>query len=115
MSISLNVDDVVNFTTAVLDRTLDNPQYELALCLAPIYDNETKWLMLAELFEHYKLQGVEHFYLYIKDIDNYSRKLVDDYVKSGEAEAIYFREEHDRLGYKWQFAGVEVMFKTLSL
>ncbi|VDM65279.1 unnamed protein product, partial [Strongylus vulgaris] len=86
MSISVNIDDVVNFTTRLYFLELQlmpglEPQYELSLCLAPLYDNETKWLLLAELFEHYKLQGVEHFYLYVKDIDNYSRKVLTIYAK----------------------------------
>ncbi|ETN75451.1 hypothetical protein NECAME_12377 [Necator americanus] len=46
--------------------------------------------MLAELFEHYKLQGVEHFYVYIKEMDKYTKKLVDYYVTAGEAEVVTF-------------------------
>ncbi|KHJ98997.1 hypothetical protein OESDEN_01012 [Oesophagostomum dentatum] len=84
-----------------------DPKYNLSICLAPMYGNETKWLLLTELIEHYKLQGVQHFYLYVKDIDAYSRKLIDDYVKTGEAEAVYFREERDRPGKEWQLVGVE--------
>lgn len=40
-----------------------------------MYDDESKWLMLAEVIEHYKLQGVDHFYLYVKDYDNYTYKV----------------------------------------
>ncbi|ETN79697.1 hypothetical protein NECAME_09657 [Necator americanus] len=109
MGITESKDAEVNFTVPVLDRTIDNPKYILSLCLAPIYGNESKWLLLAELIEHYKLQGVEHFYIYIKDIDNYSRKLLDDYVKSGEVELVFFKEGQDRPGKEWQLVGVEVL------
>ncbi|KAK6734749.1 hypothetical protein RB195_018130 [Necator americanus] len=107
MGITESKDAEINFTVPVLDRTIDNPKYILSLCLAPIYGNESKWLLLAELIEHYKLQGVEHFYIYIKDIDNYSRKLLDDYVKSGEVELVFFKEGQDRPGKEWQLVGVE--------
>ncbi|KHJ98999.1 hypothetical protein OESDEN_01014 [Oesophagostomum dentatum] len=107
MGISEARDKETISTVPVLDRTLDNPKYALSLCLAPMYGKESKWLMLAELIEHYKLQGVEHFYLYIKDIDSYSRRIIDDYVKTGEAEAIFFRKKQDRPGKEWQLVGVQ--------
>lgn len=40
-----------------------------------MYGNETKWLLLVELIEHYKLQGVEHFYLYLKHLDAYTLRV----------------------------------------
>ncbi|EYC00571.1 hypothetical protein Y032_0114g421 [Ancylostoma ceylanicum] len=103
MSISETKNETVNFTVPVIDRKIDDPKYNLSMCVAPLYgDFERKWLLLAELIEHYKLQGVQHFYIYIKDIDSYSLKLVYDYVKTGEAEVVYFREERDRTGNEWQ-------------
>ncbi|RCN33034.1 hypothetical protein ANCCAN_21135 [Ancylostoma caninum] len=108
MSISETENEVVNFTLPVLDRRTDNPKYTLSLCLAPFYgDLEKKWLLLAELLEHYKLQGVEHFYIYIKDIDSYTLKLIDDYAKTGEAEVVFFREEQDRTSLEWQHVEIE--------
>ncbi|KAL6737556.1 hypothetical protein Aduo_011188 [Ancylostoma duodenale] len=77
-----------------IDRRVDAPKYFLSLCLAPIYGSKTKWLMLAELFEHYKLQGVEHFYVYIIQMDSYSRKLIDYYVRTGEVEVILLENKH---------------------
>ncbi|KIH46547.1 hypothetical protein ANCDUO_23400 [Ancylostoma duodenale] len=105
----------------MLDRKVDIPKYTLSLCLAPMYgDFERKWLLLAEVVEHYKLQGVEHFYFYIKDIDSYSLEsrvntstfknslqLVNDYVKTGEAEVVFFREEQDRTSNEWQHVEIE--------
>ncbi|KIH45641.1 hypothetical protein ANCDUO_24318, partial [Ancylostoma duodenale] len=83
------------------------PPYTLSLCLAPFYGNDSKWLLLAELVEHYKLQGVEHFYFYVKEVDDYSRKLVNDYVKGGEAEIVRFQREHDRPLRNWQHVAVQ--------
>ncbi|KAK6752536.1 hypothetical protein RB195_003762 [Necator americanus] len=72
-----------------------------------MYDGESKWLMLAEVVEHYKLQGIEHFYLYVKDYDNYTYKLINDYVRSGDAEVIFFRTERNRPGNEWQPVGIQ--------
>ncbi|CAJ0588618.1 unnamed protein product [Cylicocyclus nassatus] len=108
MGITESKNDKVVYKVPVLDRTVDKPIYKLSVCLAPIYGNETKWLMLAELIEHYKLQGVQHFYVYVKDIDDYSRILIDDYEKSGEIEVVYFKKEQDRFMMDWQPVGVVV-------
>ncbi|CAJ0606321.1 unnamed protein product [Cylicocyclus nassatus] len=107
MGLTESEDEEVNFTVPILDRTVDKPKYNLSVCLAPMYGNESKWLMLAELIEHYKLQGVQHVYLYVKDIDDYSRLLIDDYERSGEVEVVYLRKEQDRYGMEWHMVGVE--------
>ncbi|RCN34790.1 hypothetical protein ANCCAN_19359 [Ancylostoma caninum] len=107
MSVSEETFDAVNEMVPVLDRSAVKPKYTLTFCLAPVYGKGSNWLLLAELVEHYKLQGVEHFYFYFKDIDEYSRELVESYVRSGEVETVFLREEHDRAGNEWQIAGVQ--------
>lgn len=42
--------------------------------MAPMYGFTSKWLLLTELIEHSKLQGVQHFYMYVKELDDYSRQ-----------------------------------------
>ncbi|KHJ89479.1 hypothetical protein OESDEN_10695 [Oesophagostomum dentatum] len=84
------------------------PRFLLSLCLAPMYGDESKWLMLAELMEHYKLQEVDHFYLYVKDYDNYTYKLIESYARCDRAEIIHFREQRDRPGEEWQRVGIQV-------
>ncbi|KIH58856.1 hypothetical protein ANCDUO_10929 [Ancylostoma duodenale] len=106
MSISETEEEIVKEKVAVVDRTANNLKYQLTFCLPPIYGNESIWLLLAELVEHYKLQGVDHFYFYIKDIDAYSLQLIENYVKNGEADAIFLKEEQDREGFLWQLVGV---------
>lgn len=63
-------------------------QHNVSFCLAPIYGKEPKWLHFAELVEHYKLQGVNKFFIYIREIGEYDMKLVKSYVASGEVEII---------------------------
>ncbi|CAI4224538.1 unnamed protein product [Auanema sp. JU1783] len=107
MSITTKEDDDIVQHTKLLSRKPQDMKYELSVCLAPIYGNETKWLLLAETIEHFRIQRVDHFYLYIKDIDSYSRQLVDYYVQTGIAEAIYFENRQDRPRYEWHLTGVQ--------
>ncbi|KIH57704.1 hypothetical protein ANCDUO_12099 [Ancylostoma duodenale] len=64
-------------------------------------------MLLVELIEHYKLQGVNHFYVYIKDIDDYSQKLIDDYAKNGEVETVHLSDKQHRIGKDWQLVGIK--------
>ncbi|WKY03701.1 hypothetical protein Q1695_005007 [Nippostrongylus brasiliensis] len=72
MSITDDSDSGLDDYVRVLDRTNEEPIYELSICLAALRDGISYWLMLAELIEHHKLVGVQHFYIYVKDIDEYS-------------------------------------------
>ncbi|KHJ89089.1 hypothetical protein OESDEN_11099, partial [Oesophagostomum dentatum] len=86
VSLTDDPDEDFEYPVPIIDRTQPEIAHFFSVCVAPIYGNESKWLMLAELIEHYKLQGASHFYVYSKYIDEYSRILLDDYVRTGEAE-----------------------------
>ncbi|VDL80376.1 unnamed protein product [Nippostrongylus brasiliensis] len=73
------------------------PKYQLSHCLSPLHGNGPKWLLFTEFVEHYKLIGVEHFYVYVKDIDEYSARVLNDYVRTGEIETTFLRT-NDRPG-----------------
>ncbi|WKY03704.1 hypothetical protein Q1695_005009 [Nippostrongylus brasiliensis] len=107
MSITDDTDSGFEDTVRILDRTIEEPIYELSICLGTLRDGTSYWLMLAELIEHHKLVGVQHFYIYVKDIDEYSEKILQDYVRTGEAEAIYFRQESDRFSQQWHFVSIQ--------
>ncbi|EPB70576.1 hypothetical protein ANCCEY_10331 [Ancylostoma ceylanicum] len=53
------------------------------------------------------MHGVDHFYIYVKDMDDYTFKLIEHYEKSGIAEVIFFRIYSDRVGTEWQLVGIE--------
>ncbi|KAL6741033.1 hypothetical protein Aduo_014330 [Ancylostoma duodenale] len=104
MSVTENLNDSVVDYVSIVDRQPKRPRYFLSLCLSPMYGSERKWLLLAELIEHNKLQGVEYFYLYIKDVDVYTNKLIKHYVRKGLAEVVHFHNAEDRPGKLWQLA-----------
>lgn len=35
----------------------------------------SKFILFTEYIEHYKLQGVQHFYIYVKDVDDYTNQV----------------------------------------
>ncbi|WKY07318.1 hypothetical protein Q1695_007061 [Nippostrongylus brasiliensis] len=105
MSISSDLPIRADNYVSVVDRTQDAPKYQLSHCLSPLHGNGPKWLSFAEFVEHYKLVGVEHFYVYVKDIDEYSNRVLDDYMRTGEIETIFLRTK-DRPGGVYLYATI---------
>ncbi|VDM79227.1 unnamed protein product [Strongylus vulgaris] len=60
MSLSDTPSGPYEFPVPIIDRTqaagVSEPDHFFSVCVAPIYGNESKWILLAELIEHYKLQ-----------------------------------------------------------
>ncbi|RCN48264.1 hypothetical protein ANCCAN_05679 [Ancylostoma caninum] len=75
MSVTENLKDPFVEYVPVVDRRMKSPKYFLSLCLSPMYGDESKWLLLAELVEHNKLQGIDYFYIYVKDMDDYTNQV----------------------------------------
>ncbi|CAI5453489.1 unnamed protein product [Caenorhabditis angaria] len=88
-----------DFPIPLVPRGMENyveDKYEFSMCMSPIYGKEPKWLLISELIEHYKLQGVSHFYFYIHFIDQYSRAILEDYQRTGEITVIELLEKYNR-------------------
>ncbi|CAO4376775.1 unnamed protein product [Caenorhabditis nigoni] len=90
----------------LVDRMLKKPKYELSMCVATIYGEEPKWLMFIEMIEHYKLQGVQHFYLHIHKALEYDLKVINDYVRTGEVEVHYLLERDKRADNHWHMVNI---------
>lgn len=106
MSLSDAPNGKYDYPVPLVNRTLKEPEHFLSVCVAALYGKEPKWLMLAELIEHYKLQGATHFYIYIQELDEYSRILVDDYIRTGEVEQIVLHDHSNRTDWKWHILSV---------
>ncbi|WKY05173.1 hypothetical protein Q1695_005863 [Nippostrongylus brasiliensis] len=79
----------------ITDRTAKEAKYKLSHCLTLPAGERAVWLLLAELVEYYKVLGVEYFYIYVEDIDDYSQKVLKSYVESNDAEVIRFPTDND--------------------
>ncbi|RCN37592.1 hypothetical protein ANCCAN_16500, partial [Ancylostoma caninum] len=107
MTVTLSPTEKVVKYIKVTNRRARAYKYNMSVCLSALYGSEPKWMYLVQLFEHYKLQDVTHFYVYIQEIDEYSHKLLLDYEDTGEAELIYFDREDRRPVRDWQFVAVQ--------
>ncbi|PIO74064.1 hypothetical protein TELCIR_03936 [Teladorsagia circumcincta] len=64
----------------------------LSVCLAPLWGTTPKWLLLIEFIEYYRLQGVEHFYVYRQSTDNYTETILNSYESEGVVEVVNIGE-----------------------
>uniref|UniRef100_A0A8R1E3Q9 Glycosyltransferase family 92 protein n=1 Tax=Caenorhabditis japonica TaxID=281687 RepID=A0A8R1E3Q9_CAEJA len=101
--IGLSVEKTADFQSKpLIDRTRNAKKYDLAMCLSPLYGDEPKWLLFIEAIEHYKLQGVQHFYVYLFNVSAYDAHVIDGYVKSGEVEVHWLGPPDNRPDFHWQ-------------
>ncbi|VDK85627.1 unnamed protein product [Cylicostephanus goldi] len=95
MTVTKDAQGAIEQPVQLTDRRHDTPIHYLSLCLSPIYGSERKYLVLVELFEHLKLQGVEYFYIYVRELDDYSQMLLEDYIREGQAEVTSLSIRHE--------------------
>ncbi|CAJ0605298.1 unnamed protein product [Cylicocyclus nassatus] len=107
MSLSESASGYYDYPVPIVDRTQYVPIHFFSVCLAPIHGTATKWLQLVEFIEHYKIQGATHFYIYISHIDEYSRMLIDDYVRTGDAEVIILRNRFKGMDEVWHSVQIQ--------
>uniref|UniRef100_A0A8R1DL70 Glycosyltransferase family 92 protein n=2 Tax=Caenorhabditis japonica TaxID=281687 RepID=A0A8R1DL70_CAEJA len=55
---------------------------EFTVCLAPLFGETPKNLMLMEFIEYYSLQGADNFLIYTHSVSNETAKLLDFYQKN---------------------------------
>ncbi|VDM78017.1 unnamed protein product [Strongylus vulgaris] len=107
ISLSDNSSGIYTYPVPITDRTKDVPEYFFSVCLAPLYGNEPKWLLLSEFIEHYKLQGAVHFYVYIRRIDEYSAIVLNDYVRTGDVEVVFLHDNYQKTDVDWQHIEIQ--------
>ncbi|CAD6191375.1 unnamed protein product [Caenorhabditis auriculariae] len=106
MSLSKTETDNPENAVPLIDRTMIEPQHFLTVCMAPIYGDEIKWIQIAEFIEHYKLQGATFFYVYLIEIDNYSRVILEDYERRGEIEIVNMYDGYNRTNRYWHMVQI---------
>ncbi|EFO88202.1 hypothetical protein CRE_16543 [Caenorhabditis remanei] len=89
------------FQLQLIHRGVMAPIHEVSVCVGPIYGSESNWLEVAEFIEHYKLIGVRYFYFTVFNMNEYSRKIIDEYLRTGEIELTVIQSEYETID--WQF------------
>ncbi|EFP06194.1 hypothetical protein CRE_12362 [Caenorhabditis remanei] len=101
MSISFDSEEIPQEPIPLVYRVFEAPIHEVSVCVGPIYGSESKWLEVAEFIEHYKLIGVRYFYFTVFNMNEYSRKIIDEYLRTGEIELTVIQSEYKTID--WQF------------
>ncbi|CAB3406266.1 unnamed protein product [Caenorhabditis bovis] len=106
VSISEKMSDEPQPPIRLFDRTMKTHHHNLTVCMAPLYGDEPKWLQIAEFMEHYKLQGATMVYIWVAKIDEYSRRILEEYVRRGEAEVIWMYEQYATNDFYWHMVEI---------
>ncbi|EFP08236.1 hypothetical protein CRE_16879 [Caenorhabditis remanei] len=82
VAVTINKKDVPeNIKKISIEATIQNKR-EFTVCLAPLFGESPKILMLIEFIEYYKLQGADSFLIYSYNISGETEKLLKFYKKS---------------------------------
>ncbi|KAF1753297.1 hypothetical protein GCK72_019853 [Caenorhabditis remanei] len=88
-------------------RNFEKPIHEFAICVAPLYGQEPKWIQIVEFIEHHKMEGATLFYFHIGNISDYDRKVLDEYENNGDIEVKVLQEKYERPFYAWQLIEIQ--------
>ncbi|EFO98863.1 hypothetical protein CRE_23863 [Caenorhabditis remanei] len=112
MSISFDKEEMPQEPIPLVYRVFEAPIHEVSVCVGPIYGSESKWLEVAEFIEHYKLIGVRYFYFTVFNMNEYSRKIIDEYLRTGEIELTVVQSEYKTID--WQFHLLQINVISFS-
>ncbi|EFO98052.1 hypothetical protein CRE_13236 [Caenorhabditis remanei] len=112
MSISFDSEEIPQEPIPLVYRVFEAPIHEVSVCVGPIYGSESKWLEVAEFIEHYKLIGVRYFYFTVFNMNEYSRKIIDEYLRTGEIELTVIQAEYKTID--WQFHLLQINVISFS-
>ncbi|CAJ0606904.1 unnamed protein product [Cylicocyclus nassatus] len=94
VAVTLNDDEKVGKSEMQrIEEPRAGQQHYFSVCLAPLWGNSPKWLMLIEFIEYYLLQGAQHFYIYKQNADILTEAVLRTYINEGIIEVIEINEE----------------------
>uniref|UniRef100_A0A8R1I588 Glycosyltransferase family 92 protein n=1 Tax=Caenorhabditis japonica TaxID=281687 RepID=A0A8R1I588_CAEJA len=77
-----------------------NYKHEISVCVGPVYGEERRWLEIVETTEHHLLMGINHFYYTILNkMNEYTRKIVDEYERLGYFDVTVIQNEYDTMDW----------------
>ncbi|KAL6735011.1 hypothetical protein Aduo_005491 [Ancylostoma duodenale] len=92
-AVSLNADDDVPVVEMhSIEPASSSKQHFFSVCMAPLWGNAPKWLMLIEFVEYYLLQGAEHFFIYKQHVDELTMTVLDKYIREGVVDVVEVNE-----------------------
>uniref|UniRef100_A0A1I7THJ8 Glycosyltransferase family 92 protein n=1 Tax=Caenorhabditis tropicalis TaxID=1561998 RepID=A0A1I7THJ8_9PELO len=98
--------DIPEEPVPIQNRITDGPQHYLTVCMATIYGPEPKFIQIVDFIEHHKLHGATFFHIYLRNASAYDRRLLDDYVRTGDIEVIVLNDHHWRDDFMWHMTQI---------
>ncbi|CCU83328.1 Glycosyltransferase family 92 protein [Caenorhabditis elegans] len=105
ISISEKLNETPEYSVPIVPR-LNKPPHYFTVCMATLYGDEPKFLQIVDFIEYYKLQGATFFHIYLRNVSNYDRVLLDDYVRTGDIEIIKMHDHFWRDDFMWHNAQI---------
>uniref|UniRef100_A0A1I7T6J3 Glycosyltransferase family 92 protein n=2 Tax=Caenorhabditis tropicalis TaxID=1561998 RepID=A0A1I7T6J3_9PELO len=107
VGVSRETEEEIKNPMRLVFRNYDKPVHDLAICVAPLYGSEPKWIQIVEFIEHHKMEGATFFYFHIGNISDYDRRVLDEYVNNGDIEVKVMQEKYERPFYAWQLIEIQ--------
>ncbi|CAL2042774.1 unnamed protein product [Caenorhabditis brenneri] len=105
ISISKTLNDITEYSVPIVPR-IQRPPHYFTVCMATLYGDEPKFLQIVDFIEYYKLQGATFFHIYLRNVTDYDRILLDDYVRTGDIEIIKMHDHFWRDDFMWHNAQI---------
>ncbi|CCD71525.2 Glycosyltransferase family 92 protein [Caenorhabditis elegans] len=100
ITISKDLNETLEYSIPIVPR-LEKPPHYFTVCMATLYGDEPKFLQIVDFIEYHKLQGATFFHIYLRNVSDYDRVLLDNYVKTGDIELITLQDHFWRADYMW--------------
>ncbi|CCD71524.1 Glycosyltransferase family 92 protein [Caenorhabditis elegans] len=100
ITVSKTLKKILEYSVPIVSR-LGKPQHYFTVCMAPLYGDEPKFLQIVDFIEYHKLQGATFFHIYLRNVSDYDRVLLDNYAKTGDIELITLQDHFWRADYMW--------------
>ncbi|CAL2042772.1 unnamed protein product [Caenorhabditis brenneri] len=105
ISISETLEEKPEYSIPIIPR-IEKPPHYLTVCMATLYGDEPKFLQIVDFIEYYKLQGATFFHIYLRNVTDHDRILLDDYVRTGDIEIIKMHDHFWRDDFMWHNAQI---------
>ncbi|CAI2355032.1 unnamed protein product [Caenorhabditis sp. 36 PRJEB53466] len=100
ISITENLEEKPEWPVPIVPR-VEKPPHYFTVCMATLYGDEPKFLQIVDFVEYYKLQGATFFHIYLRNVSDYDRLLLDDYVRTGDVEIVKMHDHYWRDDFMW--------------
>ncbi|CAB3398675.1 unnamed protein product [Caenorhabditis bovis] len=101
ISVTETLEEKPEYSVPIVNRVNPVPKHYFTTCMATLYGDEPKFLQVADFIEYYKIQGATFSHVYLRNVSDYDRLILDDYVRTGDIELIKMHDHFWRDDFMW--------------